>query len=54
MTVGIEKYKKYIDIGLERLELFAKGQLKHREIDQPIYDHTKSKLSMFPHEFILE
>jgi DNA modification methylase len=50
-AVGIEKYKKYIDIGKERLKLLSQDKLKMREIDQPIYDHTKSKLSMVPKEF---
>lgn len=50
-AVGIEKYKKYVDIGEERLRLFGKKSLKIREINQPIYDHTKSKLSLFPVEF---
>lgn len=50
-AVGIEMYKKYIDIGKERLGLLDKGLLKYREIDQPIYDHTQSKLSILPEEF---
>ncbi|WP_343604330.1 site-specific DNA-methyltransferase [Fluviicola sp.] len=50
-AVGIEMYKKYIDIGKERLALLEKGLLKYREIDQPIYDHTQSKLSILPEEF---
>ncbi len=50
-AVGIEKYKKYVDIGNERLKQFDKSNLKIREISQPIYDHTKSKLSFFPVEF---
>lgn len=50
-AIGIEKYKKYVDIGNERLKLFDSQKLKIREIDQPIYDHTQSKLSLFPSEF---
>lgn len=50
-AVGIEKYQKYIDIGRGRLNLFKKNELKYRKIEQPIYDHTLSKLSIFPDEF---
>ena len=50
-AIGIEKYKKYIDIGQKRIELFKHNKLKIREINQPIYDHTKSKLSQTPKEF---
>ena len=51
-AVGIERDKKYISIGNERLKKLEKGELKFREISQPIYDHTQSKLSIFPKEFI--
>jgi adenine-specific DNA-methyltransferase len=50
-AVGIEQYKKYVEIGKERLKLLASKQLKLRKIDQPIYDHTKSRLSIVPKEF---
>lgn len=50
-AIGIEKYKKYVEIGEERLRLFENDKLKLREIAQPIYDHTKSKLSAVPMEF---
>lgn len=47
-VMGIEKVKKYKDIGLKRILEFQAGNLKFRPIDQPIYDHTKSKLSHYP------
>jgi adenine-specific DNA-methyltransferase len=50
-ALGIEIHKKYVDIGLERLELLKSGQLNYRPINKPIYDHTKSKLSVTPEEF---
>lgn len=51
-AVGIEREKKYIEIGLERLEKLKTGHLKYRKIDQPLYDHKLSKLSVMPEEFI--
>lgn len=51
-AVGVEKYKKYIAVGEERLNLLKRGDLKFRKLGQPIYDHTKSKLSEIPGEFI--
>jgi len=53
-AVGIERYKKYIDIGMDRLNKLEAGELKYRNIEQPIYDHTQSKLSHFPKEFIIK
>ncbi len=53
-AVGIEKYKKYVDIGEARIDKFKSNELKVREISQPIYDHTKSKLSIVPQEFNFE
>lgn len=50
-VVGIEKIKKYKDIGIERIKDFEKGVLKFRPHNKPIYDHTKSKLSLIPAEF---
>lgn len=49
-AVGIEKEKKYRDLGVKRVNDFLDGTLKFRSIDQPIYDHTKSKLSIMPKE----
>lgn len=51
-AIGIEIYKKYIKIGRKRLSLLKKGKLPFRSIEQPIYDHTKSKLSIMPAEFM--
>lgn len=53
-AVGIEKFKKYVDIGQARIDKFNNNELKVREISQPIYDHTKSKLSIVPQEFNFE
>lgn len=50
-VVGIEKVKKYRDIGLERIHQYEQGELKFRSIGTPIYDHTQSKLSEIPEEF---
>ncbi len=50
-VVGIEKFKKYRDIGVERIRQFQSGNLRFRPLDKPIYDHTKSKLSQVPTEF---
>tara|TARA_R110000772_G_scaffold85082_1_gene179086 strand:+ start:108 stop:1058 length:951 start_codon:yes stop_codon:yes gene_type:complete len=50
-AIGIEKYKKYIKIGEERLDLLDKGELKIRPLGQAIYDHRKSNLSITPEEF---
>ncbi|NUQ44158.1 MAG: site-specific DNA-methyltransferase [Calditrichaceae bacterium] len=50
-ALGIELQKKYLEIGLERLELLKNNQLRYRPINKPIYDHTKSKLSRLPEEF---
>lgn len=51
-VVGIEKVKKYRDIGIQRVKDFEKGLLKFRPVDKPIYDHTQSKLSLIPIEFL--
>lgn len=49
-SVGIEKYKKYINIGENRIKDLLSGKLKIRE-ESPIYDHTQTKLSQIPEEF---
>jgi len=51
-AVGIELFDKYIKIGKQRLNLLRKNKLPFRNIDQPIYDHTKSYLSKLPEEFV--
>lgn len=50
-VVGIERIKKYLEIGTQRIEQFKSGNLKFRSIDTPIYDNKKSKLSEIPEEF---
>jgi len=50
-AVGIELYQKYIDIGKQRLSDLKEGKMMHREMTKPIYDHTKSPLSIMPEEF---
>jgi DNA modification methylase len=47
-AVAIEKFKKYRDIGIKRIELLNAGKLKFRPMEKAIYDHTKSKLSIKP------
>lgn len=47
-AVGIEREKKYRDIGIQRVKDYEAGKLKIRPINKPIYDHTKSKLSVTP------
>lgn len=47
-VVGIEKEQHYQEVGLKRVQDYINGDLKFRQMGQPIYDHTKSKLSLFP------
>ncbi|TAL62012.1 MAG: site-specific DNA-methyltransferase [Bacteroidetes bacterium] len=47
-VIGIEKVRKYKEIGLKRVKDFESGILKFRPINKPIYDHTQSKLSQIP------
>lgn len=49
-AVGIERDQKYWEAGLKRVEDYLAGVLKFRPIDRPIYDHTRSKLSIKPIE----
>ena len=49
-AIGIEIFQEYINIGNERLQKLKNGTLNYRKITQPIYDHTLSKLSLFPEE----
>lgn len=53
-VIGIEKEKKYSAIGKDRIKDYHKGKLLFRPIGKSIYDHTKSKLSQIPEEFILQ
>jgi adenine-specific DNA-methyltransferase len=52
-VVGIEKFKKYRDIGIDRVNQFLSGNLSFRPINKPIYDHTKSKLSQIPLDYLV-
>lgn len=47
-VVGIEKVKKYKEVGVSRIKELEKGLLKFRPLEKPIYDHTQSKLSIKP------
>ncbi len=47
-AVGIEKHMKYIKTGEDRIKKLAKDKLKLRLLTTPIYDHSKSKLSIPP------
>ncbi len=47
-AIGIEKEKKYKEIGSKRIKDFEKGNLKFRSITTELYDHKKSKLSIKP------
>lgn len=51
-VVGIEKVQRYRKIGLDRIAKFNERLLPIRPIEQPIYDHRKSKLSEMPKEFL--
>jgi DNA modification methylase len=52
-ALGIELFKKYIEIGEDRLHSFKDGSIKIRALGTPIYDHTQSQLSVTPQEFIV-
>jgi adenine-specific DNA-methyltransferase len=52
-VVGIEREKKYRDIGVERVKQFLNGTLQFRAIDTPLYDHKQSPLSKMPTGFKL-
>ncbi|WP_426348681.1 DNA-methyltransferase [Alloiococcus sp. CFN-8] len=51
---GCEVMKEYIDVGKERLEESIDGTVQYRPFDKPLYDHTQSKLSKVPDEWIKE
>lgn len=46
--VGCELVPSYVKIAQERIEAAFSGNAKYRPHDKPIYDHTKSKLSIKP------
>lgn len=47
-AVGIEKFKKYKDIGISRINELENGNFKYRPLGTPIYDSTRSNLSQMP------
>jgi adenine-specific DNA-methyltransferase len=48
---GCDIVSDYLDIGKDRIIKALEGKEKYRPHDKPIYDHTKSKLSIIPEEF---
>jgi adenine-specific DNA-methyltransferase len=48
---GCELMPEYIKISKERLEATLDDTVKYRPFDKPIYDHTKSNLSIVPDEW---
>ena len=48
--VGCEIDAEYAKTAHRRLKEAANGTIKYRPHDEPIYDHTQSKLSLFPFE----
>jgi adenine-specific DNA-methyltransferase len=49
---GCDISREYLEVGKERINEALQGNAKYRPHDQPIYDHTKSKLSIVPDSFI--
>jgi len=49
---GCEISEKYTEIAAQRLKEAELGEARYRSHDQPIYDHTRSKLSILPDERI--
>lgn len=45
---GCEIVDKYVEIAKERIKNALCGEERYRPHDKPIYDHTKSKLSIIP------
>lgn len=45
-AVGIEKQKKYIEIGEDRVISLVKGELKYRELGTKVYEPNPNKLSV--------
>ncbi len=48
---GAEISKDYLKIGQQRIVDALNGEAKYRSFKKPIYDHTKSKLSLTPSTF---
>ena len=49
---GAELLYPYAQLGVHRIQEALDGKAKYRPYDTPLYDHTKSKLSKIPKEFI--
>lgn len=52
--IGCEPIAKYVTKGKQRIKEALNGTLKFRPHDKPIYDHTRSKLSLKPEEWLPE
>jgi len=48
---GCELNAEYAEIGKQRIQDALDGKARYRPYDKPLYDHTKSKLSIPPDEF---
>jgi len=46
--IGSEQVARYVRRGLDRLNRSMSNKERFRSHTQPIYDHTKSKLSIHP------
>jgi adenine-specific DNA-methyltransferase len=51
--LGCDISREYLEVGRQRIKEALLGKAKYRPHNQPIYDHTKSKLSIIPEEFNL-
>jgi adenine-specific DNA-methyltransferase len=52
-SVGIEKYKKYIRKGQQRIDLMRKGKLKIRELGTPIFEpNSNMNVARKPDHFL--
>jgi adenine-specific DNA-methyltransferase len=49
--LGCDISREYLEVGQQRIKEALLGKAKYRPHDLPIYDHTKSKLSIIPEEF---
>lgn len=49
---GCEILNKYVETAKKRLSESLLGKAKYRPHDKPIYDHTKSKLSKMPDDYL--
>ena len=50
-ALGSEKEKQYIDIAIDRIFQFTKGELKTRPIGKPIYEPTNESVAKIPEEW---